>query len=76
MCYQLERGICAVLLRPSCVATKLRVGSLVRVIGPSRKVPGLIEVECDHTPYAVFEVDLEDYGEIVEVPAAHASIVP
>ena len=61
--YVLTRPIGAVSLGPPFVATSLPAHSSLTVIGPSKEVDGCIEVKCKNTRYAVFQRDLDAWGE-------------
>ena len=67
--YLITRPIGAVLLKDPLTATTLPSQSAVMVIGPAKQIHGFIEVECNDHRYAVFQHDLDEWGEITRSAA-------
>ena len=63
MNYVLTRPIGAVMLKEPLTATTLPSQSAVKVIGPAKQIHGFVEVECSDKRYAVFQHDLDEWGE-------------
>ena len=67
--YILTRPIGAVLLKDPLTATTLPPRSRIKVIGPSKRIAGSVEVECEEHYYAVFQHDLDEFGQAIRSAA-------
>jgi hypothetical protein len=63
--YLITRPIGAVLLKDPLIATTLPSRSKIKVFGPSKRIEGSVEVECNDHRYAVFQHDLDEFGETI-----------
>jgi hypothetical protein len=63
--YCLSNRLSAVALNDEYQAIGLAAGSIVKLVGKSRRVRGLVEVKSGHESYAVFLADLEERGVLI-----------